>query len=121
MSRYDLSQRVAEAGERALKVGQFGLAARHTVQRSFEAVHDSAQARVLGERTEERLCGDHLLGRRFHLIIREEEQAVAVEERAAVRPAHQRKKLLLTVKGVGERSGSGFGEFRRRTVDDDQN
>src|SRR3954449_8011985 len=72
--------------------------------------HDAAQARIGGERSKETLPLDELLGGASQLVQGQEQEAVFVEERAAVRPPHAPQDTRM--------SGERLGELVRRLVGD---
>jgi hypothetical protein len=101
----------------ALEVAQRRLAAADARERGREARHDAAEAGVGRQRPEDGLGRDEPLGRRLHLVERQQEQAVALEEGAALRQPHGADVARVLPQPGRQRGGRLVGQFRRRGVD----
>ena len=89
-------------------------------KRGRKTVHHAAQRRIGGQGAQEGLGLDQLLGGGLHLLHGQEQQAVMVEESAAIGAAHVRKQVFVVRQTGGQRSRRRFRQFRRLAVDHHQ-
>ena len=114
----DLFQGVSDAGDRGLDVFERRFFEPNAFERLRDGAEDPAQSRIEGERSEERLRLDQLIHVLAHVVDAEEQDAVAGEEFAAVRPADGADHICLRGERRDQRIRRLVGPFRRRRVDD---
>ncbi len=90
----------------------------HAPRNEAEGLRQSPQTRIGGQRAEKGLRPDQLIGRGPHLVHRQEQQSVGLEERAARRIVDGLDLLGLVGQRRAQRFGGAVGEFRRRPIDD---
>ena len=84
-----------------------------------QRVEQAAQARIMGQTADQRLCRDQLLRHLLDLLGRQEQQPVLIEKRSAIRLTDIGEQRGLGAHPVGELTGRAVGEIRGLPVDDD--
>ena len=110
--------RSAEGHHGAGQLAQAGLAARHALHGAAQQFGHAAQAGVGGQAAQQRLRLDQPLGQVTHLIEREEQRRMLLEERPCIRPAHIAEDLRLGAQGLGQRLSGAAGCGTRGRIDD---
>jgi len=82
------------------------------------ADQEKAAATARGQAAQQRLRLDQPLGQVTHLIEREEQRRMLLEERPCIRPAHIAEDLRLSAQGLGQRLSGAAGCGTRRRIDD---
>ena len=114
----DPFQRVGDRGDRRPYVFERRLLEPHALERLRDGAKHAAQRRIGGERAQERLRLDQLVHVALHLGDAEEQDSVAGEKFAPVRPGDGADHVLPVGQRAGERIRRLVGRFRRRPVDD---
>ncbi len=81
--------RIGQRGQRRVERRELDLAVLDALERQADRREQAAQAGIGGQRAEQGLGGDQLIGDVLDLLDRQEEQAVAREELAAIGAAHR--------------------------------
>src|SRR6266852_3105285 len=108
---------LVDGGEGRADLLGVGRASRGALRRQVERVEHAAQARVGRERTDQRLGGDDLVGEVLHVLLRQEEQAILLEEISAVGTAYALEQILLRGELCRERLGRVLGLVRGLRLD----
>jgi hypothetical protein len=90
------------------------------IERGVERLREAGERRVVRERIDERARLRELLRDLFDLVRRQIEQAVVLEERAALGLRHRLEALRLLRERGGEFVRGGIGEFLGGRLNDDQ-
>ena len=114
----DPFQRVGDRGDRRPYVFERRLLEPHALERLRDGAKHAAQRRIGGERAQERLRLDQLVHVALHLGDAEEQDSVAGEKFAPVRPGDGADHVLPVGQRAGQRIRRLVGRFRRRPVDD---
>ena len=114
----DPFQRVSDGGGCGLDVFKRGFLEPYALERLRDGPEDSAQRRIESERSKERLRFDQFVHVALNVIDAEEEDAVAREEFAAVRPGDGARHSLLIDQRFGQRVRRLVGRFGSLPVDD---
>ena len=114
----DAVERVGDGGHRRLHALERRLLQAKALDRLRDRAEDAAQRRIGGEGSEERLGLDQLGHVALHVVDAAEQNAVAREELAAVRPGHGADHVRLCRERVGQRRSRLFGALGGRRVDD---
>ncbi len=118
--RFSGQRLVERCGERAhqrLDVAQPGLAVLHSLQGRLDRCKDTAERGIRRKRREQELGMEKPFYCLLHLARREEQEAVTVEKRPAIGPAHAPKQIGLAGECRSQSRGRKLADFRCRTVD----
>ena len=113
-------ERPSKGRHRCGELVERGLAGPDALGAEGEGPHQAAQARIGGERAEEGLLGDELLGRPGELVGGQEQEPVAVEERAAIRLPDAAQQVVVRPERLRQPVGRLGGPLGRIAVDDDE-
>ena len=112
MPRQHVGDRIADGDDRPLEIPELGLATLHPLQKRAKT---SIRPRRLGsaaKRPQQRLGRDELIGQMLDIGGRQEQQAVALEEYAAVRPIDDGEKLRILLQPRRQRGGRLLRQLR---------
>ncbi len=109
--------RVADRGQRRRQGRQRRIAVLHAQKRGAERVGQAAQARIGGDAADQPLVLDHRVRQALDVGDREQQQAVAIEERPAIGADDAGEQRVIGRHPGRERCGGAFGLFRRSPVD----
>ncbi len=112
-------QRAAEGMEGRGHVAQFCVAMGDPLGQARERIHHPPQAGIGGQRAQQGLGLDHLLGVVFDFRRRLEQQTVLRKEWSAIGARYAREERRLPGQALGQRCRGAFGKLRRGCVDDD--
>ena len=107
-----VGDRVGDGDDRPLEIPELGLATLHPLQEAREDVHQAAQAGIGRQGPQQRLGRDELIGQMLDIGGRQEQQAVALEEYAAVGPIDDGEQLRMLLQPRRQRRGRLLGELR---------
>ena len=116
LALWDPLQGVGDRGHRRPHAFERRLTQPHALDRLRERAEDAVQGRIGRERAEEGFGFDQLRHIASHFVDGLEENAVAREELAPVRPGHGADQVRLRRQRIGQRRGRLLGCFRRRRV-----
>ena len=111
-------QRVGDRGDRRPNVFERRFLEPHALERLRNGAKHAAQRRIGGKRAQERLRLDQLVHVALHLSDAEEQDSVAGEEFAPVRPGDGADHVFPVGQRADQRVRRLVGCFRRRPVDD---
>ena len=114
----DPLQGVGNRGERGFQIFKRRFFVTHALERLRHGAEDPAQRRIGGERAQERLRLDQFIHVALKVGDAEEEDAVAGEEFAAVRPGDGADHILAGGERLDQRVRRFVRRFRRLRVDD---
>ncbi len=120
LSRQHIGDHVADGAHRPLEIHQLGLAMLHPLEKAGKDIHQAAQAGIGRQRAQQGLGRDELIGQMLDVGGRQEQQAVALEEGAAVGPVDDGEKLGILLQPRRQRRGRLFRQLGREGVDDDR-
>ena len=115
-----LLERVGQRRQLGRDVAELGVTALDAEQDDVEHLHHAGQAGVGGQRRQDRLYLDERVGHLLDVVGGQQQQAVALEEPAAVRLAHVVEEFGPLAQRLGQPCGAVVGQFRRRAVDHDE-
>ena len=113
----DLIESVTDRDQRRFKIFERRFFEPNAFERLRDCAKDPAQRRIEGERAQERLGLDQLVHVLAQVVDAEEQDAVAGEEFAAVRPADGADHMGLRRQRLDQRVRRLVGRFRRRRVE----
>ena len=119
LALFDLFQGVGDRGDRRPQIFKRRLFVANALERLRDGAKNAAQGRIGRQRAQERLRLDQLRHVAPHVVDAEEENAVAGEELAAVRPGDGADHVRPVGERVDQRVRRLVRRFRRRPVDDD--
>ena len=93
---------------------------RHPPRNEGERIGETTQGRIGGQRAQEGLIADKLLGGVPHLFDGQKKQPVLLKKRASVGPVHRFDVLWLRDEDGRKSTRRTFGEFRGGSVYDHQ-
>src|SRR5882757_1641630 len=111
--------RIGEEGQRRLERIERDVAMLHPLGREADRRKQASEARVGGERAEQRLGADQLIGDVLDLLDRKEEQTVAREELTTIGTPHRLEQIRPRTGPLRECGGSVLSLAWRCAVDDD--
>ena len=110
-------ERLREGRHRRFDVLQRNLAVLETLQYVGQDNQGAAQARIGCEPRQEGRCAYEAARRRLHISRRQEQQPLALEERASVGPSHGLEEILSFLQRSGQTLRGVIGKFGRGAID----